>query len=323
MSVPSASPSVLLVRLDAIGDALTLVPAIATLRRYGFRIGAVLGPANAHVFSSRALDAVHVTGERSPEELAREIDEKNYTAALIATEKPEGYRLAYRARIPVRIGFENGWGKPLKTLWVRRLCTRTLFRTAGLDPRAPHECEVVFQLVRAVCGEPEPSRDPHVLSQYVLDEYPPPDERIVFQVTDKWQRLGAAFEDTVALAKRANARRPVRFVAAHREAAFAAAFGEAAGVSVETFAALPPWKNAIAAARAAIAPDSGAAHVAGMVGTPVVSCFAAADFALQSRRWAPWAAPHRVVEIERAWPIVAADALEDLLSGNPPFAYTG
>jgi ADP-heptose:LPS heptosyltransferase len=115
----------------------------------------------------------------------------------------------------------------------------------------------------------------------------------------------------------------VRFIAAERESAFARAFTELAGYPVETFAALLPWKSAIAAARAIVAPDSGAAHVAGMVGTPVVSCFAREAFALQSKRWAPWAAAHRMLPMQNAWPMVAADALEDLLSGNPQFSYTG
>lgn len=313
----------LLVRLDAVGDALTLVPVIAALRRHGIRIGAVLRPVNAQVFSRRALDRIHVAGAQPDSDLISQIRAERYGIALIATEKPEGYRLAHRARIPARIGFENGWGKPLKTLWIRRMCTRTLFRTAGLDPRAPHECEVVFSLLRAALGEFEAPRDPKDLRPYVIDDEPAADNRIAFQITDKWQRLGAPLEGVAELARRTAQRHPTRFIAAQHEAAYARAFSDAAEVPVETFETLEPWKNAIAAARAIVAPDSGAVHVAGMVGTPVVSCFARDEFALQSRRWSPWAAPHRVVSMEAAWPLVAADALEDLLNGSPRFLYTG
>ena len=319
----SDSPSVLIVRLDAIGDALTLVPVIAALRRRNFRIGAVLRPVNAGVFSARALDRVHLAGQRSDGELTSELREQHYAAALIPTEKPEGYRLAYGARIPVRIGFENGWGKPLKTLWIRRMCTQTVFRTAGLDPRAPHECDVAFSLARRIVDDYEPPRDPRILRPLVLDDEPPADERVLFQVTDKWLRLGAPAEDVADLARLVASRHPVRFVASQNEAVYAAAFTEAAGFHVETFADLHPWKDAIGAARAVLAPDSGAAHVAGMVGTPVVSCFAPSNFALQSRRWSPWAAPHRVIAMESAWPLVAADALEDLLRDSHRFSYTG
>lgn len=322
MSAGSAnSPSVLLVRLDAIGDALTLVPAIEALRHHGFRVGAVLRPVNAAIFSGRALDSVHVAGQL--DSLVEDIRSQHYGAALIATEKPEGYRLARRARIPARVGFENGWGKPLKTLWIRRMCTHTIFRTAGLDSRAPHECQVVFALARTLVAEPEPSRDPLILRRYVIDEEPEPDPRIAFQVTGKWQRLGASLEALAELATRIATRRDIRFIAAEQEAPYASAFSQRTGRSIETFASLAPWKNAIAAARAIVAPDSGAAHIAGMVGTPVVSCFAREEFSLQSKRWAPWAAPHRVLPMEGPWPIVAADALEELLSGSPQFSYTG
>ena len=303
----------LFVRLDAIGDALTLVPAIAALRHHGFRIGAVLRPVNAQVFSRGAVDCVHVDGAQAVPQLLASIRGQRYGAALIPTEKPEGYRVARQAEIPIRIGFENGWGKPLKTLWIRRMCTRTIFRTAGLDARAPHECEVVFKLVQAITGAPEPPRDPNVLRPCVLDEEPRYDERIAFQVTDKWQRLGASLESVAHLAKHVEQRHAVRYIAAEQEATYVRAFAEATGATVETFVHLAPWKSAIAAARAVVAPDSGAAHVAGMVGTPVVSCFAAQDFALQSKRWAPWAAPHEVVRMESLWPLVAADALEDVL----------
>jgi ADP-heptose:LPS heptosyltransferase len=322
-AVSADSPSVLLVRLDALGDALSLVPLIASLRRRACRIGAVLRPANAQIFSARALDRVHVAGDASPREIAAHIASECYGTALIATEKPEGYRLAYRARIPRRIGFENGWGKPLKTLWIRRLCTRTVFRTAGLDPRAPHECDVVFSLARTIVDEVEAPRDARVLRPYVIDDEPAPDERIAFQVTDKWQRLGGSLDDVAALAQRLAARHELRFIAAEREGAYALEFARASGFAAERFPTLAPWKNAIAAARALVAPDSGAVHVAGMVGTPVVSCFAREAFALQAKRWAPWAAPHRIVCMADAWPLVAADALEDLLSGNPQFSYTG
>jgi ADP-heptose:LPS heptosyltransferase len=323
MSGPSAnSPSVLLVRLDAVGDALTLVPVIAALRRRNLRIGAVLRPANAEIFSKRALDRVHVING-SADEVVSQVRAEHYAAAIIPTEKPDGYRIPYRARIPQRIGFQNGWGKPLKTLWIRRMCTRTIFRTAGLDPRAPHECNVVFSLARAIVDDFEPPRDARVLRPLVIDDDPAPDDRIAFQVTDKWQRLGASMEDVVEIARRIAARHAVRFIAAQREAPYVENFARAAGAVVESFPTPAPWKSSIAAARALVAPDSGAVHVAGMVGTPVVSCFTTQNFELQSRRWSPWAAAHRIVRMDASWPLVAADALEDLLRDSAPFSYTG
>lgn len=315
------SPSALIVRLDAIGDALTTLPLIAALRGRGFRVGAVLRPVNAQIFSARALDRVHLAGTPG---LAEEIRNEGYRVALIATEKPEAYRIARAARIPVRIGFENGWGKPFKTLWVRRMCTQTVFRTAGLDPRAPHECAVVFQLAADLLPETSPPRDPAVLRELVLDAEPQPDSRAVLQITDKWERLGASLEQVRDLFDRMKAHRGVRLIGAEREREFCERFASAANARVEMFADLTGWKNAIAASQGVMAPDSGAVHVAGMTGTPVVACFASEHFALQTGRWAPWAARNRVVEMRGdAWPLVAADALESLLTGSPSAAYRG
>lgn len=320
----------LIVRLDAIGDALALTPLVAALRERGCRLGIALRPANAAVFAARAFDRVHVTtfalrdGSRANRAAilrdAREIRREGYAFALIATEDPGGYRLAKAAAIACRVGFENGWGKPLKSLWVRTLCTQTVRRTAGLDPGAPHEAQVAFELGRALLGpDARPVRDARVLRPLVLDHDPPADERILLQVTDKWARLGARLEDVVQTARAVARRRVLRAVAAGSEQAYARAFEDTSGIPVELFAELPAWKAAIAGARAVVAPDSGALHVAGMVGTPVVAVFAGGPaFPLQSARWSPWAAPYRAVALDELWPLVAADALEALLSGTAP-----
>jgi len=314
---------VLIVRLDAIGDALALVPLIAALRERGASVDVVLRPANADVFSSDAVNAVHVAAfplrDRSPAirneigRLGSDLAAAHYDYALIATEDLAGYRLARASGARRRIGFENGWGKPLKTLWARMLCTRTVHRTAGLDPRAPHESQVLFALGRDITGNVEVPRDPMRLRRFVIDSEPRPDDRILLQITDKWNRMGASLDDLVTLARNLSSRRTMRFVSAESESAFGQEFSKAAGVPVEYFAGLAPWKDAVASAKAIVAPDSGAVHVGGMVGTPAVAVFAAQHFALQTARWSPWASPYRVVKIEEAWPLIASDALEDLL----------
>ncbi len=304
------SPSVLIVRLDAIGDALALVPLLAALQQGGAKVDVVLSPQNAGVFSKDAVNAVYRSDDA---DLAAKLAANAYDYALIATEDAGGYRLARATGARRRIGFENGWGKPLKTLWARLLCTRTVHRTAGLDPRAPHESQVLFTLGSEIVGDLQPSRDAKILRRFVIDAEPAPDERIVMQVTAKWDRLGAAFGDVADLARRLKQRPAMRFVAAESEREYAQRFAAVADVAVEYFAELAPWKTAIASAKALVAPDSGAVHVAGMTATPVVAVFAAAHFALQTGRWSPWAAPYRLVKLEAAWTLVAENALEDLL----------
>jgi ADP-heptose:LPS heptosyltransferase len=235
---------------------------------------------------------------------------ESYTHALVATEDPGGYRLAATVAAPVRIGFANGWGKPLKTLWIRSLLTRTIYRSAGLDPRAPHECDVLFELGNGLVDGASPTRDASRLRKLVLDGVPQADSRIAFQVTDQWARLGIGFEQVVALARE---RSDWRAIASAHESAYADAFSAAAQLEVERFEDLNPWKGAIAGARALVAPDSGALHVASMVGTPTVAIFPAnRSAALQSARWAPWAAPYRIVIASPDWPARAIAALNEL-----------
>jgi len=120
------SPSVLVIRLDAIGDALALTPLLEALRERSIATDVLLSPANAGVFSSRAMREVVVASEvrqRSDgaENLAaigrlgERLRDRDYTHVLVATEDPAGYRLALSTQAPVRVGFTNLWGKPFKT----------------------------------------------------------------------------------------------------------------------------------------------------------------------------------------------------------------
>jgi ADP-heptose:LPS heptosyltransferase len=305
----NSSPSVLIVRLDAIGDALALVPLLAALRERGAQIDVVLSPKNAGAFSKSAVDRIFVEQPGLGDRLAQNA----YDYALVATEDASGYRLARASGAPGRVGFQNGWGKPLKSLWARSLLTRTVYRTAGLDPRAPHESQVLFQLGSGIVGTSQIPRDPRILRGFVVDAEPQPDERVIMQVTDKWQRLGAAPKDVADLARALQQRHAMRFVAAESERGYAQELASAARISIDYFRELGPWKEAVAAAKAVVAPDSGAIHVAGMTGTPTVAVFAQEGFALQTGRWSPWAAPYRLVKIESDWPVSAKNALEDLL----------
>ncbi len=91
----------------------------------------------------------------------------------------------------------------------------------------------------------------------------------------------------------------LRLLSARAEAPYGERVAHATGATIDYFDDVPEWKAAIGAAPALVAPDSGAMHVAGIVGTPVVGVFPGGrDFALQVARWAPWAAPHRIVRAE-------------------------
>jgi ADP-heptose:LPS heptosyltransferase len=323
--MPKSSSSVLIIRLDGIGDALALTPLLAALRARALAVDVVLRTANAGAFSSRAAREV-ITGlfdlrSSRPanlaaiERLGAQLASRHYTHALVATEDPSGYRLALASHAPARIGFSNAWGKPAKTLWTRRFLTKRVYRSAGLDRRAPHECEVLFRLGAPLLPDAAvPTRDAAELRPLILENEPPADDRIAVQVTDKWERLGIAFDCVAELVRRVTAFGALRLIGSRAEAEYAMRISHATGESVECFDAIGNWKAAIAAAPAVIAPDGGALHVAGMVGTPTVGVFPPSrHFALQVARWAPWAAPHRIVRADDDWPRRTVDALAALL----------
>ncbi len=319
-----SSPSVLIIRLDAIGDAVALTPLLQALAQSGIPADVVLRAENFDALTPSAARerfiapfALRSDTRENLAAIARfgsKLAERAYTHALVATEDPGGYRLAAATSAPARIGFDNGWGKPLKTLWVRSLLTQTLHRAAGLDSNAPHECEALFALGRGLLPAATPSKDPAVLRPFVVDGADAADPRIALQITDKWERLGIAFEDVTRLARDLAAIAPLRAVASARESAYAARWHERTGIAVELFETLPPWKTAIANARALVAPDSGAIHIAGMAGTPTVAIFPPGPaFELQVARWHPWAAPYRAIEATPEWHRSAGEALDALL----------
>ncbi|HEY6485452.1 MAG TPA: glycosyltransferase family 9 protein [Candidatus Cybelea sp.] len=322
--MPQVSPSVLIIRLDAIGDALALTPAIAALRRRAIPVDVVLRAANEHAFAPGAVrDVVVAAFElrsdapanlREIERLGGELRERNYSHVLVATEDAGGYRLAAAVDAPVRIGFEDIGRKPFKALWSRRLLTRSIYRSARLTAATVHECETLFRLAAPLLDDAAPTRDLAQLRPLVLDAQPPADDRIAVQVTDKWERLGIGFEEVVELVRRLASAGELNLISSRNEPSYAQRLNEATGIAIEYFDDTATWKAAIAAAPAIVAPDSGALHVAGMVGTPIVAVFPDESlFTARVARWAPWAAPHRVVRARNGWTALATDALAQLL----------
>jgi hypothetical protein len=87
-----------------------------------------------------------------------------------------------------------------------------------------------------------------------------------------------------------------------RGACFIAAPGERDAVraqfpalTVAAPATTRDWIATVDAAAALVSPDTGASHLAGMIGVPVVDVFPDAGFDAQTRRWRPWASSSIVV----------------------------
>jgi ADP-heptose:LPS heptosyltransferase len=112
---------------------------------------------------------------------------------------------------------------------------------------------------------------------------------VVLQAGTKWRATGVS---DAALATLAERLRPygLRIFAAPGEAE---AVRAATGLEPVTPVDLRTWVETLDGASCVVTVDTGAAHVAGMLGRPVIDVFPDADFAAQVRRWRPWASPYR------------------------------
>lgn len=286
-------------RLDGVGDAAVCTPLIAALRAAGHEVGVALSTRNAGVFASHTIVAQHVleripwpahgSTEESTAQAAAEIAAQHYDAALIASEEPEAYQLA--APIRVRVGFTTGRARPLKNLWVRSLVTQTVQRSQQPGFEGEHEVETMYRLGAGLVRLPLPPSDLPSLRDALLEDglVVRHNESPVLQAGPKWRTAGV--EDAVLrrLVERLSPE-GLRILAGPGEAE---AVRESLGTEPETCADLREWVDVLAHATTVISVDTGAAHVAGMLGPRVIDVFPDRDFDAQVRRWRPWASPYR------------------------------
>ena len=311
---------VLLVRLDGIGDAAVCAPLIAALREGGHDVGIASTTRNAGLFRPEMLLAEHVL-ERiawpahgsTADSTARanaEIAAQRYDVALIASEEPEAYALA--APIRERVGFTTGWSRPFKTLWVRGRTTRTVRRSQHADAGSAHEVEVLYRLGTGLVRRDAPPADVASLAPLFVAASSRARAGIVLQAGPKWHASGIADDDLRALVARLQPR-GLRVIAAPSDAAAA---GESLGVVPQTFVDLRGWVAAIDDAAALLTVDTGAAHVAGMLGLRIADIFPDEHFDVQVRRWRPWASPYLAVRASALRAGAAGARIEAFFDGT-------
>jgi ADP-heptose:LPS heptosyltransferase len=261
---------------------------LAALVEAGHEVGIVSRQEHVGIFRSDLIHAHGVADIGDPLSILPEVRARAYDVALIATEKPYGYLLAYEASIPERIGFVHGFTKPFKGAWVRRLCTDTRRRGFSLFPR--HEAEVLFTLGQGRHWEIEPTCDANELRNLFFPRRVPRRRLLSVQVTEKWRSYGI-YPVFLAFLRKLARDAPLRLIGAAGEEEFLAETEERIGIAVKRYQSVSSWMRSIASSRALLTPDTGAAHVAGMVGTAVIDVFPNGASRRFQDRWRPWAAP--------------------------------
>lgn len=293
-------------RVDGIGDALACTPLIAALKEAGHALSALLCTANAQIFAERAFENVHVV-ERIPwpkhgytpqtwHPALQAARRASYDIALVASEEPQAYTFAKGAGIAQRIGFYNGWQKPFKSWWARGMLTRAIYRPAAQPPHPRHEVETLFALGSGLHRESEPTRDPARLRPLVLDDDIVAGDASTVQITRKWLHPSRPAQNVRAWFAALNARGAWSGICSEDERDLGERLGEAAGMRVAYFADVRSWKEALARSAHILTPDTGAAHVAGMLGIPCTDFFEDERYEAQVLQWAPWAAQRTIAK---------------------------
>lgn len=314
----SAEPrSILVVRLDGLGDAIACIPALEGLRRAypQARFGIVCSPQNAGLLSDRLACTYVFRSGAALDGVAAQTRSDGYEYALVATEEVAGYLIARASGARRCAGFWHRFDKPFKSLWQRTHLTDPVYRPAAWIKRPEHEVEALYRLAQALGAQAPPPREPESLRPWLaIDQSGRIDAGgapLAIQVSAKLAARGwgpaalgllaaeifrtSSFARCILLAAPAD-EALARSVWEHFERA--ARPGERASVLV--LGSLQQWLGAVASAAMLVTPDSGGAHAAGMLGVPVVDLFEPDHFEQLARRWRPWASPSRCL-VKPAW----------------------
>jgi len=300
----------LLVRCDGVGDAALCIPSLEGLRRaFPHAVfGAVCSPANATLFSDR-VNRVYVYDESRPvASMREELRSGQYTKALIATEEVAGYQIGRLSGAPQRSGFWHRLHKPFKSLWQRAQVTAPVFRPAAWTKRPEHEVQTIYRLALALGAQESAPQDAPSLRSWLQVESSNVSRAakgaIGFQITPKLitQDLGPSGLATVVVEALAalGGRRGLLIASAADESLACAVFEHvpvaqknSGLLTLATSLSLPQWLGVLDAVDALVTPDTGAAHVAGMLGKRLVDIFNEGDYERLEAQWHPWAGSWR------------------------------
>jgi ADP-heptose:LPS heptosyltransferase len=301
--VAELGPHVLAVRLDSDGDVLLTSPALRCLRAGAGVLDLLVSPAGAHAahllpgVDEVLVAAVPWTGRPPPEadpatlgRLLSVLHERRYDEAVVFTsfhQSPLPFALLAKwAGIPTVAGTSDAYPGSLLDQRHRRM-------PGGGDDvgrGGGHEVEAMLALAEAA-GYPRPVGD---------------DGRLRIKPVPAW-----AGPDRPYVVVHPGACAPSRAIGARQARAFAARLlddgwevvvtGGPGERDLGTVATPPGARNVagrttlpelaavLAGARAVVVGNTGPAHLAAAVGTPVVSLFAPV---VPAERWAPWGVEH-------------------------------
>lgn len=278
---------VALVRLDALGDSLLCTPACLALQeRYPEAELVILSsPVAVPIFQGLGR-VLSVPGEAGATQIAELLRGLEADAVVAFSEKRRAIQGAHQSGIGVRVGFDPSWSQPLKSAYAKVALTHRVTYENRLDRASEmHEVERYVRLVEQLGVEP--SEPPGLY--FPLAERPPRKGLVAFQLTRKWELEGWSAAMVSNLVKALD--RDFLFLVGPGEESWAAEVVDGA----ECHPDLNDYAGVLARCPALVTVDTGAAHLAAAVGTPVVDIFPQAHQDHCVPRWRPWKTPHQVL----------------------------
>ncbi len=286
-----------MVRLDALGDTLLSTPAIDFLKE---RVGAenlliLVSPGMGEIFGS-VVPHREISPKMGEQEIADLLDEFAPDIVFVFSEKKRALRAAHLCKASQKIGFDPGWSQPLRSLEVKRFLTLRFSIINSLDSNSRyHEVERYCRLVGK--GLSHKFLNGAGLRLFALGDQFQRDHnstRLGFQWTRKWLQGGWS-EETLAGILEALPEDTVIFVAPGEKDWAERLLPESRRSHLVCSPNLLDYAAEVARCRYLVTIDTGAAHVATAVGTPVVDIFPEAKAQHTVPRWRPWMVPHQVV----------------------------
>ncbi len=270
------------IRTDRVGDLILSTPLLAGLRE-GFpkaEITALVAPYCREVLrDSNLVDRV-----------VTKLPTQACDLAIALAPRTESWKLAYRTKAPVRLGYAYT-DRPLARVASGWLLTDRELVTVKPPHLVPHEVAQLDLLARRLGL---PSTQSHPLSIGLKAKHEA--RRVVFHLGDRWLVGDWRFEDLRILLRALRAYGDVFVTAGPREAELVSNNGlDVDGVHLRFGKSFREWAELIGSASVLVSPDTGAVHLAAAMGTPVVVAYEASTYEHCSQQWAPWMVESRSV----------------------------
>ncbi|MEW5981253.1 MAG: glycosyltransferase family 9 protein [Acidobacteriota bacterium] len=333
--VVERSLRVLVIRTDKVGDLLLSMPAIRSIRESipGAHLTVLASPYNAPVLRGWDVpDNIEIFDTcwplRRQLAVAAALRRRRFDLCLVLHPAIEAYAVARMTGAPIRVGIVYArrlLERVLAPVLLTCVSACRLERAAARHSEVPHEIDLTRMVVEAAGlrwgdGELEVPMPPDAAcwADDIVSRGGLPDEPLIgVHLSEKWRDQNWTIEHVgTMLAALASIRADGAVLVTHGPSdgiiaedlcglpGFERARGEVNEAArwpggdgrVRVLAVdFPRWAAIVSRCAVVVSRDTGSLHLASALKRPVVAVYAPKGFAINSRQFAPWRVPHRIL----------------------------